>query len=349
MDKLDYKISKKYKRKKFFIQTVLVYILLIAGSSIMIGPFIWMLSTSLKEKRAVMTHPPEFIPRAQVEIIHNNRKQLLFTIAINGEKKTVIKNSISIKGIEVKIYKNGKVTEETHIVPHDSLKPYKKLSIVWKNYLSAWKAAPFGRYYFNSIFVAVCVTLGQVLTSSLAAYAFARLKFPGRDILFFGYLATMMIPGAVTMIPNFILLTKLNWIDTYYALILPCMFTAYGTFLLRQFFLSIPTELEESAFIDGASKLKIYWHIIMPLSKPALATLTTFVFIGSWNNLIWPLIVINSEHMRTLPLWLAVGHSEQLDSHFSNESHTPKMPHLVPDHSPEVGTRSLSPEWFSLA
>ncbi len=171
--------------------------------------------------------------------------------------------------------------------------------------MKAGNAVPFGIFYLTSIIVALCVTFGQVITASLAAYAFARLKFFARDKLFLGYLATMMIPGTVTMIPVFILLKKLGWIDTYKALILPCMFTAYGTFLLRQFFLSIPKDLEESTVIDGASKLRIYWNIILPLSLHALATLTTFTFMGSWNNLFWPLIVINSEIRMTLPYGLA--------------------------------------------
>jgi multiple sugar transport system permease protein len=139
----------------------------------------------------------------------------------------------------------------------------------------------------------------------MAAYAFARLSFPGRDRIFFGYLATMMIPGAVTMIPVFILLRHFGWIDTYKALILPGIFTAYGTFMLRQFFLTLPKDLEDAAKIDGCSYVRIFWHIILPLSKPALATLTTFTFMGSWMNLMWPLIVVNTHTKYTLPVGLA--------------------------------------------
>jgi len=162
----------------------------------------------------------------------------------------------------------------------------------------------FAAFYLNSIIVAVCVTLGQVLTSSLAGYAFARLHFPGRDKLFLGYLGTLMVPYVVTMIPVFILLRFMHLIDTYAALILPGMFSAYGTFMLRQFFLTIPTELEDAARIDGCSRWGIYSHIILPLSKPALATLTTFVFLGNWNSFMWPLIVISSPEKKTLPIGL---------------------------------------------
>lgn len=179
------------------------------------------------------------------------------------------------------------------------------VQFVWQNYVKAWKAVPFANFFLNSIFVSLCVTAGQVATSAMAAYAFARLEFPGRDKIFFGYLATMMVPGAVTMIPVFILLRSFGWIDTYKAVILPGVFTAYGTFLLRQFFLTLPRELEDAAKIDGCSYFGIFWRIILPLSKPALATLTTFTFMGSWLNFMWPLIVLNTHDKFTLPVGLS--------------------------------------------
>ena len=177
--------------------------------------------------------------------------------------------------------------------------------IRWDNYPAAWNAVPIGIYYINSIFVAVCVTFGQVFTSALSAYAFARLNFPGRDKLFFGYLATMMIPGSVTMIPVFILCKQLNLVDTYWALILPGIFSAMGTFLLRQFFMSLPKELEDAAKIDGCTLFGIFWRIVLPLSKPSLATLATFTFMGSWGSFLWPLVIINDEYKKTLPIGLA--------------------------------------------
>ena len=160
-------------------------------------------------------------------------------------------------------------------------------------------------YFINSVIFSGAVTLLQLTTSCLAAYSFARLQWKGRNALFLAYLATMMIPSQVTMIPVFITLKKLDWIDTYKALIIPAAFTANGTFLLRQFFLSIPVELEEAATLDGATKPGILFRIILPLSKPALATLFVFQFMHSWNNFIWPLIVTNSDYMKTLPVGLA--------------------------------------------
>ena len=175
-----------------------------------------------------------------------------------------------------------------------------------ENYINAFSAAPFGRYYFNSVFVAAAVTLGQLITCSMAAFAFARLKFWGRDVLFFIFLGTMMIPYNVTMIPSFMVLYWLGWIDSYAALIVPGLASAFGTFLLRQFFMTIPKELEEAAYIDGATKLQVLKKVIVPLSKPALATLSIFTFMGVFNDFIWALIVINSETMNTVQLGLAI-------------------------------------------
>ncbi len=177
--------------------------------------------------------------------------------------------------------------------------------VVWLNYVKTVSVMPFGRFYLNSTVQAVAVTVLQLLTSSLAAFAFARLRFPGRDLLFLLYLGTMMIPFQVTMIPNFIILNLLHWIDTFKALILPPAFSALSTFLLRQYFLSLPVELDDAARVDGASSFRIWWQIALPLSGPALASLAIITFMGQWNNFLWPLVVTNSDSMRTLPVGLA--------------------------------------------
>jgi multiple sugar transport system permease protein len=172
------------------------------------------------------------------------------------------------------------------------------------NFRRAFGLVPFGRFFLNSLLIASLVTIGTVTTSAMAAYAFARLRFPGRDRIFLGYLATMMVPWSVVMIPTFILMKNLRWIDTLYALIVPAMFSAYGTFMLRQFFLGIAKEYEEAAKIDGCGLFGIFRHVVLPLSKPALATLAIFTFIGSWNNLIMPLIFIFSEERMTITVGL---------------------------------------------
>lgn len=165
-------------------------------------------------------------------------------------------------------------------------------------------------YAGNTLKVALIVTFGQLATSSLAGYAFARLRFPGRDQLFFIYIATMMIPGMVLLIPNFIVMTKLGAINTHWALILSAVGSAFGTFLMRQFFLSFPRELEDAAKLDGCNPFMFYWHILLPNSKPILTTLGLMAFQGIWNDFQWPLIVLNDESKRTLQLGLSYLMSE---------------------------------------
>lgn len=179
-------------------------------------------------------------------------------------------------------------------------------ALFYGNYFELFDKCPyFFRYLINSFFVSITVTLGQLVCCSMGAYAFSRLRFPGRDKLFILYLATMMIPYQVTLIPTFILIRYLHWIDTYYALIIPGLFgAAFGTFLLRQFFLSIPKELEDAATIDGCGYFRIYAGIILPLSKPALVVLGVLMIMWTWNDFLWPLLVINSESMKTLTLGL---------------------------------------------
>ncbi|MDQ3460040.1 MAG: carbohydrate ABC transporter permease [Deinococcota bacterium] len=174
----------------------------------------------------------------------------------------------------------------------------------WDNYRRVFEVLPFARFFLNSLFVAAAVTVLQLVTSSLAAYAFARLRFPGRDALFLGYLGTLMIPAQVVIIPNFILLSYLGWIDTYQALILPAAFSAFGTFLLRQYFLTIPGELEDAAVVDGANHFQIYTRVILPLSGPALSALAIFTFLFNWNSFLYPLVVTNSTQMSTLTVGL---------------------------------------------
>jgi multiple sugar transport system permease protein len=173
------------------------------------------------------------------------------------------------------------------------------------NYRNALDRAPLMLFMFNSIKVATLITIGQLITASLAAFAFARLQFPGRDVIFVLYLATMMIPEQVTLLPQFVIMKNLGWLDTHNALIFPKLVEAFGVFLLRQFFLTIPKELEESARIDGCGPFRIYWHIILPISKPALSALGIFVFMGSWNNLLHPLVFLTSMELKTLPVGLA--------------------------------------------
>lgn len=181
--------------------------------------------------------------------------------------------------------------------------------LMWSNYADVFRVLPFGRYLVNTAFVAATITVLQIGVASLAGFAFARLRFPGRNVLFLAYLATLMVPVQVTIIPDFLIVRSLGWIDTYAGLIIPQVFagspsSAFATFLLRQFFMGIPRELVEAARIDGAGSFGIYRRIILPLSGPVLATLSVFTFTGQWNNFLWPLIVVNSDSLRTLTVGL---------------------------------------------
>lgn len=219
-----------------------LHLLLFAGAIIMLLPFLWMVSSSLKDASQVFRLPPQWIPNP----------------------------------------------------------------VVWENYKVAWESVPLGQYYWNSLVVCGLTTLGQVGTCILAAYVFARLDFPGKDIIFLAILATMMIPEQVKMIPTFIILKTLNWIDTYNGLIVPALVHPFGIFMLRQFFLSIPQELEDAARMDGCSRLGILFRIILPLSKAPISALGVFVFLWQWNSFLWPLIVLNSKEKYTLQIGLAM-------------------------------------------
>jgi multiple sugar transport system permease protein len=221
----------------------LVWFLLFAGALLMTLPFLWMVSTSLKETSQIWIFPPQWIPNP----------------------------------------------------------------IVWQNYVEALTILPFGRYALNTLIITIVTTLGVVLTASLCAYGFARIQFPGRDLIFMIVLSAIMIPYAVLLIPQYIMFRYLGWIDTFLPLTVPPWFGggAFNIFLLRQFFRTIPAELSDAARIDGASELGIYWRIIMPLAGPALAAVAIFTVLNTWNDFLAPLVYISSQDKFTLALGLA--------------------------------------------
>lgn len=223
------------------------FILLAAGSLLILSPIWWMISTSLKSMAEVMTYPPTFYPHEWN----------------------------------------------------------------WDNYIKTWKAAPFDTYAINTITITMLVVIGSVLVNSFIAYGFAKVPFKGRGILFAIVLSTMMIPGFVTLIPQYVLFSKLQWINTYYPLVVPAFFgSAFFIFLLRQFYMTIPNELIEAAKIEGASHFRIWWTIGLPLTKPALATVAIFSFNGAWNDFLGPLLYLNDESLYTLQLGLQVFKGE---------------------------------------
>ncbi len=205
----------------------------------------------------------------------------------------------------------------TSIKPHNEVE---QLSLVPHspqpaNYAIVLKQAPdpytgkfldldFPKWYFNSVFIAAWVTVLQVLTSSMAAYAFARLQWPARDKVFILYLGTMMIPGVVTMLPNYQIMVGLNLVNTYQGLIIPAAFSAFGTFLLRQFMLGIPRSYDEAAEIDGANHLQTFLEVILPMARPGLIALSIFTFLGNFQSFFWPLVMVKDDAMRTIPIGL---------------------------------------------
>ncbi|NDJ75952.1 MAG: carbohydrate ABC transporter permease [Chloroflexi bacterium] len=217
------------------------YAVLTLLALMMLIPFVWMLSTSLKPAEFILRATPEFIPDP----------------------------------------------------------------ITTSSYTDLVDLMPVDRMLMNSVVVAVLGTTGQVLVSALAAYAFARMTWRGREVVFVLYLLTMMVPRQITLIPQFILIRELGWVNTYQALILPGIFSAFGVFLLRQSFLSLPRELEEAAFIDGANHFVIFWRIVLPSARPALATLTVLSFMEYWNAYLWPLFVARRDVFMTLPVGIA--------------------------------------------
>lgn len=183
----------------------------------------------------------------------------------------------------------------------------------WRNYVDVFnlRGIMFGRWYWNSIFVASWVTFLQVFTSSLAAFSFSRLQWKGRNVVFLMYLGTMMLPGLVMMIPNYQNMIRFGLVDTYPGLIMPAAFSAFGTFLMRQFMMNIPASLDEAALIDGASKWQLYWTVILPLARPAIVTLTIFTFMGNYNSMFWPLVMMKSPDKYTLPIGMLAFDSSQ--------------------------------------
>lgn len=220
---------------------VVTLVLIVIGALVMLMPFAWMLSTSLKPSGALLTLPPRLVPE------------------------------------------------------EPTLDAYRRVM----------QAFPMARVFLNSVVVALGTTAGQLVMASMSGYAFARFRFPGRNVLFYLYLATLMVPFAVTVTPLFIIVTELGWTDSYAGLIVPPMFSAFGTFLMRQFFLSLPRELEEAATIDGASTFGTFVRVIVPISGPAFATLGIFSFMQSWNNFLWPLLIVSERDFMTLPLALS--------------------------------------------
>lgn len=294
----------------------LLHFVLLTGSAAFVLPFLWMLVTSVKEDEDMSRFPPVWVPRQQVRVRVDGRDVGLATALYEGRRvRVAVLEELETGQRVLRVLDPPSLRGREFRAHRSQVVKIKQFAPVWKNYPDALKFLPeethFGLVFLtNTLLLAALTVLGTVLSGSLVAYSFARLRWPGRDLLFLVLLSTMMLPGAVTMMPRFLIFRWLGWIDTLRPLWAPAFLasagnSAFSIFLLRQFFLTIPTELEEAARIDGCSYFGIYWRIMLPLIKPALAAITIMTFMASWNDFMGPLIYVSSP--TRMPLSYALG------------------------------------------
>jgi len=295
--------SKTVKRR---VTMVVVYAMLLGFGFVFALPFVWLVSTSLKADDAVFEFPPYWIPSRKERIKVDGKPRGLFTFRQQGETVKVVRLAESPQGARVRVLEPQTRAGEEMTVAPELLEPVRHIFFRWENYPRALKTFPFLLYARNTLYIAVLCVLGTLLSASIVAYGFSRVRWPGRDIMFILVLATMMLPDQALVLPRFIMFRHMGWIGSFKPLVVPAFFgTAFDIFLLRQFFLTLPGELSDAARIDGCSELGILWRIIIPLSKPALATVALLTFIWAWLDFMGPLVYLNDENMYTLALGLA--------------------------------------------
>ena len=280
--------------------TIIYTVLTICGLA-MIIPFIWMLSTSLMTQSEFNKQESTFIPKESYYVWDNGtQKQKIILVQEKG--------NTSIIHI---LNKEDKIIEEYKEVPSSQIKMIKKVpSFHWQNYVKAFNKVPFIIYFKNTLVVSFLTLIGVLITSTLAAYAFARMEFLGRDFLFYLFLSMMMVPEPIYLVSSYVLLDKISWLDTYQALIVPWCVNIFTIFLFRQHFKSLPQELFDAAAIDGCSTFGMLWRIMLPLSKSVIATASIFSLIGSWNSFMWPLVMTNRPELRVLQVGLSYFNQE---------------------------------------
>ena len=282
---------------------VITYTILTFCGIIMVIPFIWMATTSVKSQLEVNKGNVGFLPIEEFSTYNEGDKEYRVTL-VKDEGDSSYVHLFNEKWERISSYKK---------IPNSSIITQRQFKLHFENYTTAFNKVPFGRYFLNTLFVSFSVVIGVLITGSLAAYAFAIMKFKGRDFFFYLFISMMMVPQPVYLIPSYVLLNHLGWIDTYQALIIPWIANIFTIFLLRQQFKTIPRDLLDAAYIDGCSRLKALWKIVLPLSKSVIATAAIFGFIGSWNSFMWPLIMTDSPELRVLQVGL---------SYFSQEAST---------------------------
>lgn len=358
-------------RVKTWTLRALAYTLLLGFGFIIIFPFLYMISTSLKTSTDVFRYPPELLPLSQATTAYNGQETPVYRLEAGGEARSMVATGederfgffttqdllnlddprsseivaqlpldeatdlneevtlteagggeeafdvyeVPVNGSTQRLLLAYRSTLEQFVAPDEpSVQTYatertaprqESVSFQWANYRTFF-SLDLDRALVNTALVTLFVVVGQLVTSIFGGYAFSRIEFRGRDTLFLAYLGSIMIPFVVLIIPMYRLMVILDWQNQLVSLILPWVFTAYGTFLMRQFFLSIPKDLEEAATLDGASRFRILWQIFVPLSRPAIATLAIFSFLYAWNSFLWPLLIINEANVDNHVLTLAL-------------------------------------------
>lgn len=283
------------------IRSTIIYTLLTVFGLFMIVPFIWMISTALMSQSEFNKHDSLFIPKEQYHVWHqgNEDQRVLFVMA-KGDSAVVHLLDDDMQ-----------IAQEYMTVPAAQVEEIvKKPSLHWDNFVKAFRKVPFGIYFANTLYVSIMSLIGVLITSFLAAYAFGRMEFRGRNFFFLVFLSMMMVPEPIYLISSYVMLDKINWLDTYQALIVPWCVNIFTIFLFRQHFRSLPKELFDAAAIDGASTFGMLWRIILPLSKPIIATASIFSLIGSWNSFMWPLVMTNRPELRVLQVGLSYFNQE---------------------------------------
>ncbi len=284
------------------INQVISMILLTIGMLVVLTPLVWMMVSALKPRDAVNTFPPQWIPMDQVKVTINGVEYFLYDIPVNGQVRQL---ALLDKQGPTGIFVDPADPSVTYELPVASGTRVTQVKLHWENFISAVTKVPFFRYLLNTMIVVVFGTLGTVVSCTLVAYGFARFRARGMPILFLILLSTIMLPPQVTLIPTFIVFKKIGWYDTFLPVIVPPFFAnAWDVFLLRQFFMTLSTELDDAARIDGCGPLGILWHIIIPQSYPVLATVTIFSILYAWNDFYAPLIYLQSQDHWTLALGL---------------------------------------------
>jgi multiple sugar transport system permease protein len=277
-------------------------VLLTIGFVVVMIPLVWMVSSALKTKEASNTVPPQWIPREQIKVNIDGRDAFVYDIPVEGEMRQLA--LVDKQGPTGTFVDPDDPTEQVQL-PVASGERAKMVRLHWDNFVEAMTTVPFGRYLVNTVIIIIFGTIGTVASCTVVAYGFARFRARGLPVLFLLLLSTIMLPPQVTLIPTFIIFRQIGWYDTLLPLIVPAFFAnAWDVFLLRQFFMTLPVELDDAARIDGCGPWGILWHVIIPQSWPALITVTIFTVLYAWNDFYSPLIYLQSQEHWTVALGL---------------------------------------------